>query len=119
MFFVAYAFKGHVHAFAERVKVVSHSSCRTSVIFKYFCPLQIFHRSKSCRLYLVKIKVLPGNTPDTGGGKFGGGRIIPGGILTPGFGGLNAEKEPQRILFVLLIYVPSQQLWSWRDSQFI
>ena len=21
-------------------------------------------------------------------------------------------------LFVLLLYVPSQQLWSWRDSQF-
>ena len=22
-------------------------------------------------------------------------------------------------LFVLLLYVPSQQLWSWRDCQFI
>ena len=30
-------------------------------------------------------------TPDTGGGKFGGGRIIGGGRLTPGFGGENAE----------------------------
>ena len=39
MFFIAYAFKGHVHAFAGRVKVVRHSSCRTSAIFKYFCPL--------------------------------------------------------------------------------
>ena len=39
MFLIAYAFKGHVHAFAGRVKVVSHSSCRTSAIFKYFCPL--------------------------------------------------------------------------------
>ena len=39
MFFIAYAFKGHVHAFAGRVKVVSHSSCRSSAIFKYFCPL--------------------------------------------------------------------------------
>ena len=39
MFFIAYAFKGHVHAFAGRVKVVSHSSCRTSAIFSYFCPL--------------------------------------------------------------------------------
>ena len=39
MFFIAYAFKGHVHAFAGRVKVVSHSSGRTSAIFKYFCPL--------------------------------------------------------------------------------
>ena len=39
MFFIAYTFKGHVHAFAGRVKVVSHSSCRTSAILKYFCPL--------------------------------------------------------------------------------
>ena len=38
MFFIAYAFKGHVHAFAGRVKVVSHLSCRTSAIFKYFVP---------------------------------------------------------------------------------
>ena len=22
------------------------------------------------------------------------------------------------VLFVLLLYVPSQQLWSWRDGQF-
>ena len=42
MFFIAYAFKGHVHAFAGRVKVVSHSFCRTSAIFKYFCPLPWF-----------------------------------------------------------------------------
>ena len=28
-----------MHAFAGRVEVVSHSSCRTSAIFKYFCPL--------------------------------------------------------------------------------
>ena len=39
MFFFAYTFKGHVHAFAGRVKVVSHLSCRTSAILKYFCPL--------------------------------------------------------------------------------
>ena len=39
MFFIAYAFKRHVHLFAGRVKVVSHSSCRTIAIFKYFCPL--------------------------------------------------------------------------------
>ena len=39
MFFIAYAFKGHMHVFAGRVKIVSHSSCRTIVIFKYFCPL--------------------------------------------------------------------------------
>ena len=38
IFFIAYAFKGHVHAFAGRVKVLSQQSCRTSAIFKYFCP---------------------------------------------------------------------------------
>ena len=39
MFFIAFTFKGHEHVFALQVKVVSHSSCRTSPIFKYFCPL--------------------------------------------------------------------------------
>ena len=48
MFFIAYTFKGHVHAFAGRVKVVGHSSCRTSAIFKYFCPLiRIYHVGKN------------------------------------------------------------------------
>ena len=28
-----------VHVFAGRVKIVSHLSCRTSAILKYFCPL--------------------------------------------------------------------------------
>ena len=40
MFFIAYTFKGQVHLFAVRVKIVSHSSSRTSAIFKYFCPLK-------------------------------------------------------------------------------
>ena len=39
MFFIAYAFKGQVRVFAGLVKIVSHSSCRTSAILKYFCPL--------------------------------------------------------------------------------
>ena len=40
MFFIAYAFKGHMHVFAGWVKIVSHSTCcRTSAILKYFCPL--------------------------------------------------------------------------------
>ena len=42
MFFITYAFKGQVHVFAGRVKIVSHSSCRTSTILKYFCPLDSF-----------------------------------------------------------------------------
>ena len=39
MFCIVYAFKGQVHVFVGRVKAVSHSSCRTSAILKYFCPL--------------------------------------------------------------------------------
>ena len=39
MFFIAYTIKGQVHVSAGRVKIVSHSSCRTSAILKYFCPL--------------------------------------------------------------------------------
>ena len=35
-FFIASPFKGQVHVFAGRVKIVSHSSCRTSTILKYF-----------------------------------------------------------------------------------
>ena len=35
---LAYALKGQVHVFAGRVKVVSHSSCRTSAILKFFVP---------------------------------------------------------------------------------
>ena len=38
MFLIAYTFKGQVHVFAGRVKLVSHSSCRTSAILKYFVP---------------------------------------------------------------------------------
>ena len=41
MFFFAYAFKGQVHVFAGRVKIVCHPSCRASAILKYFCPLPI------------------------------------------------------------------------------
>ena len=39
MFFIAYPFKGQVHVFAGRVKIVSHTSFRTYTILKYFCPL--------------------------------------------------------------------------------
>ena len=42
MFFIVYAFKGKVHVFAGRVKIASHSSCRTSAILKYICPLFFF-----------------------------------------------------------------------------
>ena len=41
MFFIEYTYKGQVHGivFAGQVKIVCHSSCRTSTILKYFCPL--------------------------------------------------------------------------------
>ena len=42
MFFIAYTFKGQVHAFAVQVIIVSHSSCRTSAILKYLCSLGLF-----------------------------------------------------------------------------
>ena len=42
MFFIAYAFKGQVHVFAGWVKLVSHLSCRTNALLKYFCLLMIF-----------------------------------------------------------------------------
>ena len=41
MFCIAYTFKGQVHVFSGRVKIVSHRSYRTSVILKYFCPLHM------------------------------------------------------------------------------
>ena len=37
MFFIAYAFKGQVHVFAGRVKIVSHLSCMTNL-----CNNEIF-----------------------------------------------------------------------------
>ena len=42
MFFIAYAFKGQVHVFAGRVKIVSHSCCRTSTILIFLFPGQAY-----------------------------------------------------------------------------
>ena len=39
MFFIAYIFNRQVHVSAGQVKIVSHLSCKTSAILKYFCPL--------------------------------------------------------------------------------
>ena len=66
MFFIAYAFKGHVHAFAGRVKVVSHSSCRTSAILKYFCPLKgtvkpVFKLNSHSKIDITKILMTNGS----------------------------------------------------------
>ena len=38
-FFIEYTFKGQVHVFVGRVKIVRHSSSRTSAILKYICTL--------------------------------------------------------------------------------
>ena len=46
MFFIAYAFKGQVHVFAGRVKIVCHSPFRTSAILKYFSPLSLVARKR-------------------------------------------------------------------------
>ena len=43
MFFIAYDFKGQVHVFAGRVKIVSYLSCRTSTILKLFCSQGTYH----------------------------------------------------------------------------
>ena len=45
MFFIVYAFKGQVHVFAGRVKIINHWSCRISAILKYFCPLYALVRA--------------------------------------------------------------------------
>ena len=42
MFSIVYASKGQVCVFAGRVKIVSHSSCRTCVLLKYLCSLVSF-----------------------------------------------------------------------------
>ena len=39
--FIGYAFKGQEDMFAGQVKIVSHSSYRTTAILKYFCPLKM------------------------------------------------------------------------------
>ena len=54
MFFIAYAFKGQVHVFAGRVKILSHSPCRTSAIFNYFCSL-FYHVTSSMMLLCISI----------------------------------------------------------------
>ena len=47
MFFIAYALKGQEHVFAGGVKIVSHSSSRTSAILKYIAPEHVIIIFKS------------------------------------------------------------------------
>ena len=61
MFFIAYVTKGRGHVFAGQVKIVSRSSCRTSAIWSYFCPLQEIatitdHRPTYCTLSRPLVK---------------------------------------------------------------
>ena len=65
MFYIAYTFKGQVHVFAGRVKIISHLSCRTSTILIYFCPLLLLFLSLSrgvIGLSVVCDLALPGHT---------------------------------------------------------
>ena len=55
MFFIAYTFKGQVHVFAGRVKIISHSSCRTSAILKYFCPLIVFRVGVAAEISVYRV----------------------------------------------------------------
>ena len=51
-----YTFKGQIRVFAGRVKIESHSSCRTSAILKYFCTLVfycLFRAVPWVRLYVI------------------------------------------------------------------
>ena len=59
MFFIAYAFKGQVHVCAVRVKIVSHSSCRTSAIFRYFCPLLSIYVLHSSPIFILLTCSIP------------------------------------------------------------
>ena len=56
IFFIAHAFKGHMHVFAGQVKIVSHSSCRTN------CNIEIFLSP----VYHILLFPLPlsGRSPD-------------------------------------------------------
>ena len=56
MLFIAYAFKGQVHVFAGRVKIVSHSSCRTSAKLEYFCPLILADGSPNPEVKKPRVK---------------------------------------------------------------
>ena len=53
MFHIAYTFKGQVHVFAGQVKIVSHSSCRTSAILNYFCPLWYIDSDYFMAIFIV------------------------------------------------------------------
>ena len=52
MFFITYGFKGQVHVFVGRVKIVSHSSSRTSAILNYFCSLL-----SECQTVWIQIRI--------------------------------------------------------------
>ena len=61
MFFIACAFKRHVHVFAGRMKVVIHLSCWTSAILKYFCPLKGLETSRKSGNFEKDIEWQPWN----------------------------------------------------------
>ena len=62
MFCIAYAFKGQVHVFAGRVKTVSHSSCRTSAILKYFVHWLVFFKINLLENFVCFVALRPKST---------------------------------------------------------
>ena len=108
MFFIAYAFKGQVRVFAGRVKVVSHSSCRTSAIFKYFCALILKTFTNSNMPELTGATTDGGPTlsgPTENGGAIDGGSSLNWG-LNCGSGGISTTGSftdaPKRSVTVWL-----------------
>ena len=57
MFFIAYVFKGQVHVLAGQVKMVSHSSCRTSAIFTLSPDGVYFLRSELVSFFVFNVRV--------------------------------------------------------------
>ena len=56
--------KWQVHVFAGRVKFVfSQSSCRTSTIMRYFCPLLSFLIVDICNSYTMACPPVRGDNP--------------------------------------------------------
>ena len=58
MFSIAYTFKRQLYMFEGRVKIVSHSSCRTSALLKYFVPCPTFQAWSGSKLFYAQMVFL-------------------------------------------------------------
>ena len=68
MFFIAYTFEGQVHVFAGRVKIASHSSCRTSencksLVLQDKYNIEIFLSPEQCGILTSVESVEPVQPP--------------------------------------------------------